>query len=213
MSFIDNKYVKTITPAMIAIVVGLCGNALFSLEKNSGKFYFVLGIFIIAVLVDIALIVYNISKEEQINELICESDEEIKSAMKKIIKMQGKVCIMSRDLSWVDAEVEACISFKSASMLIFAEKETELTERLKKCGVDLRYYGALGFEPKTRFTIIRYNANNPQVAIANTRNLIRKKGKFKHTIYQTTNESRIDEWINSLAVDMVTLCKLVCDGE
>lgn len=127
--------------------------------------------------------------------------------------MQGKICIMSRDLSWVDCEVRACIVSKAPNVLIFLEKETNLTNELRDNGVEIMCYGMWNFEPKTRFTIIRYNTNNPQVAIANTQNSIRKKGKIRHTIYQTQRNNGTDEWINSLAIDMIQLCKSVCNGE
>lgn len=100
---------------------------------------------------------------------------------------------------------------KKGSVLIFAQSENETTKTLVSRGVKVKYYDELGFKPKTRFTIIRYNKNDPQVAIANMENNIRKKNKFKHIIYQTSsNGTRQDEWINSLAVDMVQLCNVVC---
>lgn len=163
--------------------------------------------------VSLILLVYDHFKSNQSNEVTCTSDDDIKSQMKKIIKMQGKICIMSRDLSWVDSEVEACIYAKASSVLIFAEKRTELTKRLESKSVEILYYGGLGFEPKTRFTMIRYNTSNLQVAIANTQNSIRKKGNVKHVIYQTVKGKREDEWINSLASDMILLCKASCREE
>lgn len=213
MNILNNRYFKTIAPAVISAITGLSGNALFSLEVGSGGFFASIFIFVITLLADIILIIYYVSQKESDNKLVCESDDEIKEAMKKIIKMQGKICVMSRDLSWVDCEVEACILSKAPSVLIFAEKETSLTQKLQEKGVDIRYYGDLNFEPKTRFTVIRYNTNSPQVAIANTQNSIRKKGKIRHTIYQTQKNNGTDEWINSLAIDMIQLCKSVCKGK
>lgn len=163
--------------------------------------------------ISLIFLICDYFKEKQINEIVCSSDYEIKIQMKKIIKMQGKICIMSRDLSWVDAEIETCICSKANSVLIFAEKVTDLTERLQKNGVEILYYGGLGFEPKTRFTTIRYNTNNSQVAIANIQNSIRKRGKVKHVIYQTEKGRREDEWINSLAIDMISLCKSSLKGK
>ena len=51
-------------------------------------------------------------KADRINEITCQSEDEIRSAMIKIIKSQGKVCIMSRDLSWVNPEVSDCLKKK-----------------------------------------------------------------------------------------------------
>ena len=211
MNLFNNKYFKNIFPAIVSIIVGLCGNAIFSTQSKE-QFWFTIVLFIIAVLVDIGFISYYVFKSDEVNELTCQSDEEIKDAMKNLIKTQGKICIMSRDLTWVDCEIEAVIASKSTNILIFAEKENELTKKLQKTGVDIRYYGVLGFEPKTRFTVTRYNGNNPQVAIANTQNSVRKKSKIRHTIYQTKKNNGTDEWINSLAIDMISLCKRVCKG-
>jgi hypothetical protein len=148
---------------------------------------------------------------KKVNERVCCSDAEIKSAMKDIIRTQGKVCIMSRDLSWVDTEVEQCILTKKGSMLIFVEGPTELTKRLHKFGVRIMYYGHLHFEPSSRFTVIKY-PRDPQVAIANTKYSVRKRRNFKHTIYETGgNNCKQDKWINSLACDMIKLCELVCE--
>lgn len=144
-------------------------------------------------IVCIVMLSFDYYKDKQTNKIICTSDEEIKTQMKKIIKTPGKVGIMSRDLSWVDVEVEACIKEKAKSMLIFAEDPSPLTQRLELAGVEMRYYGVFGFEPKTRFTIIRYNTNKPQVAIANIEHSIRKRSKVKHTIYQTSTQGREDE--------------------
>ena len=138
------------------------------------------------------------------------SEDEIRSAMIKIIKSQGKVCIMSRDLSWVNPEVSDCLKKKKDNLLIFAQKETELTKKLKEAGIQIRYYGDTHFEPQTRFTIIGYNKPTPQVAISRTQYTIRKRGKLNHKIYQTSmSGDERDMWINSLALDMIDLCELV----
>jgi len=157
-----------------------------------------------------ATLLWGDIKANQRNEKICSSEDEVKTAMKALIKTQGKVCMMSRDLSWVDTEIEACIKEKKNSITIFVEKETELTQRLEAGGAIIRYYGSLHFEPKTRFTVIGYNRESPQVAIANTRYSIRKPGRFKHIIYETSGNNCVqDRWLTSLAVDMITLCNQV----
>lgn len=158
--------------------------------------------------------VYTRIQSNKENEILCFSPEEIKDNMKKLVKTQGKVCVMSRDLSWVDSEIEACIVEKKTSVLIFAQKSTELTKRLIEKGVDVRYYGKWNFEPRTRFTVVRYNRENPQVAIAFSQDSVRKKERTVHRIYETVgNGCKQDKWINSLALDMITLCGLISEGE
>lgn len=172
-------------------------------------------VWLVAVIVVIGLgcfafLVYDEIECNAHNERICTSKEAVEDAMKEIINSQGKICIMSRDLSWVTPEILGCLEAKKSNVLIFAQSENDTTKILTSRGVKVKYYDELDFEPKTRFTIIRYNKNDPQVAIANIQNSIRKKNKFKHTIYQTrANGNPQDEWINSLAVDMVHLCNAV----
>lgn len=144
---------------------------------------------------------------------VCKSEEETQEYMKKWIKNQGKVCVMSRDLSWVNTDIEEVMKTKKGSLRIFAQQETELTKRLRASGVDVRFYGCYNFEPKTRFTIIRYNRPDKQIAIANT--VARgKKLAYEHTIYQTDIKGDMkDTWIVSLADDLVGLCDIICERE
>lgn len=153
-------------------------------------------------------------KKRKPNERHCKSDEEIDQAMKEIIRSQGKICIVSRDLTWVTDEIIGILISKKSSVLIFAQHKNDTTDKLQKNGVRVKFYGKYKFEPKTRFTVIRYNRTNPQVAIANNEDSIRKNKKLKHVIYETSSTgSPQDAWINSLAVDMITLCDLVCMEE
>lgn len=142
------------------------------------------------------------------NIMICHSNEEIETQMHKLIKIQGKICIMSRDLSWVNNKIEAAIIGKRDSMLIFAQHSTVLTKRLSSKGVPVFLYGESGFEPKTRFTIIRYNQTNPQIAIAKPSNNLKGKHTYNHKIYQAENvNGDTDAWLISLAMDLMELCK------
>ena len=155
-------------------------------------------------------LVYDEIKRNTANERICKCTDDVNDAMKDIIESQGNICIMSRDLSWVNYDIAASLVHKKENVLIFAQSRNEITEELVNQGVKIKFYGNTGFEPKTRFTIIRYNRNDPQVAIANIKNSIRKKRKFRHIIYQTCSSGNPqDEWINSLAIDMVNLCNAV----
>jgi len=157
------------------------------------------------------ILLFDSVKKNQVNETVCKTEEEINKVMKELIRTKGKICIMSRDLSWVDDELESNICKQGSNLLIFVQKETTLTKRLKSSHVDVKYYGHLNFEPKTRFTVLRYNRNNPQVAIADTQGAVRRGKKLNHTIYETTEKGAYqDKWINSLALDMIDLCKEAC---
>lgn len=161
---------------------------------------------IIGILGIVYLVIESI-KRERVNEIVCTSKAEIKREMQKLINTPDRICIMSRDLSWVDVEVEKDLCRRGSDILVFAREEIELTKRLKEHRVNVKYYGKSGFEPKTRFTILRYNRNNPQVAIANTQNSVRQGKDVRHIIYETSESGgRHDQWINSLALDMIDLC-------
>lgn len=192
------------------IVAAASGASIISLAFSSNiSNYIRIPIAVFGVLA-IMFLIWAETKNDRINEIVCKNDEEIKESMKKIITTNGQICIMSRDLTWVDEDIEACLAKKGDSALIFAEHESELTRRLCSRGVNFQYYKKLGFVPKTRFTAVRYNRNNPQVAIANTQNSVKRGGSTLHTIYQTQSPGdKKDDWINSLAIDMISLCKLV----
>ncbi len=146
------------------------------------------------------------------NIKICKNQAEIESEMKELVKAQGKICIMSRDLSWVNPEIKEQLIKKNKNVRIFAQEKSPLTEELITGGVEVYYYGGLQFEPKTRFTIIRYNRPDHQVAIAETSSALKRKW-FEHKIYETKNESLQDRFICSLSLDLMEMCRLACKRE
>lgn len=143
---------------------------------------------------------------------ICKSDEEIRRYMVDWIKQKGQVKLLSRDLSWVESDSVALdiIRKKARDITIYAQCDSPLIQELKKFGVKVILYGHLTFEPVTRFTIIRSNKPDKQIAIAKTQSS--KKGKFKHTIYQTGVEGDDrDKWLISLAQDITNLLDAAID--
>ncbi len=205
---------KTIVNMISAVGTAASILSLAFIEGLSEKIKYGFIILGIVCLVVLLFGIFQDKKNMQINEIICTSDEKIKEEMKTLIKMQGKICIMSRDLTWVDDGIKKCIIEKKSSILIFAEHKTDLTKKFEEAGVDIRYYGKTGFIPNTRFTVVRYNKNDRQVAIANTKNTLRTKNKMRHTIYMTCdnpNDKR-DLWLSSLAYDMISLCEKVSEG-
>ncbi|MGM9543274.1 MAG: hypothetical protein ACI3VD_11415 [Candidatus Limivicinus sp.] len=151
-------------------------------------------------------------KKNHENIRLCKNQSEIEDAMEELVRSQGKICIMSRDLSWVNTDIKKFIEKKGTNIRIFAQEESSLTKELISNGVDVNYYGIYKFEPKTRFTIIRYNRADPQVAIAETSSALKKK-MFQHKIYQTGNDSFQDKFICSLSLDLMEICKLASERE
>lgn len=155
----------------------------------------------------ILFLIYNEIKDSRGNERVCQTNEEIMDTMMRLIKSDGKVAILSRDLSWVNEDIKFQMAKKANNIVLCVQKENKLTLELEDEGVVIRYYGHLGFEPVSRFTIIRYNKEEAQVAIANTESSVRTNTSFKHVIYQTSpHGNRQDEWINSLSKDLIKLC-------
>lgn len=163
------------------------------------------------------VLMYNVYEEAASNERICRSKKEIEEAMQELITSPGNICIMSHSLSWVTEDIIKTLKHKveeEKTVIVFAQQRNRTTTKLENNHIEVLYYGKYNFIPQTRFTVIRYDTNNPQVAIANMSHSIRRRKKFKHVIYETTpNNSPQDEWIKSLAVDMITLCKAVCREE
>ena len=174
--------------------------------------YIIMGIGIIC----FSWLLYDEYKSNRVNERVCTNQDQVNKTMEDIIKSQGKICIVSRDLSWVDENIKQSLVNKKENVLIFAQAKNDTTEQLKAEGIKVKFYGEK-YEPKTRFTAIRYNGANPQVAIAHIENTIRSrnsKRRFRHVIYETSSTGPVqDRWISSLAVDLITLCNLVSKDE
>lgn len=149
-------------------------------------------------------------KNNMKNNIICDSEEKIKVEMKKMLQEQGKIVVMSRSLGWVDDEILVATGKKKDRLIVYAEKENDITKKLKDQGVTVRLYGRTGFIPKTRYTIIRYGRNDAQVNVAETHSRIRLH-RFQHIIHQTSSAEEYDGYIVSLAIDMVNLMEKVCD--
>ena len=196
------RYVET--SAMLASIIAL------ALIKEIPLFLRVV-ILVISLLAGIKMFFEDYKKNNE-NIRICSNQAEIEDAMREIVRAQGKTCIMSRDLSWVTPEIKKILKRKKGNVRIFAQAESDLTIELISCGVEVYYYGVFEFEPKTRFTIIRYNRLDPQVAIAETSSVVRRRG-FQHKIYETRNDNMQDRFICSLSIDLMEMCRLACERE
>lgn len=166
-------------------------------------------IVVVAIFCLSAMLILGI-KNNMKNSIICDSEEKIKVEMKKMLQEQGKIVVMSRSLGWVDDEILVATGRKKDRLIVYAEKENDITKKLKDQGVTVRLYGRTGFIPKTRYTIIRYGRNDAQVNVAETHSRI-KLHRFQHIIHQTSSAEEYDGYIVSLAIDMVNLMEKVCD--
>lgn len=119
-------------------------------------------IVVVAIFCLSAMLILGI-KNNMKNSIICDSEEKIKVEMKKMLQEQGKIVVMSRSLGWVDDEILVATGRKKDRLIVYAEKENDITKKLKDQGVTVRLYGRTGFIPKTRYTIIRYGRNDASI--------------------------------------------------
>lgn len=103
----------------------------------------------------IAYLSHQTIADNRITETVLSSDEEIQERIKEIAKTQSEICISSKDLSWMNEEIESIIADNAANILLFVRSETAETRKLAGKGVRVKYYGETGFTPTTRFTLVQ----------------------------------------------------------
>jgi len=160
-------------------------------------------IIIFGVCCAIGIIIYSIIEYYREKPIVCKNDSETQEYLKDWINTDGKVTVLSRDLSWVDNNIKAIMKGKCADINIFAQKETSLTKELIASGCNVNYYGN-NFEPKSRFTVIRANKISKQIAMSTE---IKSKMRNKRIIHETKN-LLYDEWLHSLSDDIINLLEL-----
>lgn len=193
----------------IASAIGVFCSIISLLTFSKTPIWVKIIIAVVAIFCLSAMLILGI-KNNMKNNIICDSEEKIKVEMKKMLQEQGKIVVMSRSLGWVDDEILVATGRKKDRLIVYAEKENDITKKLKDQGVIVRLYGRTGFIPKTRYTIIRYGRNDAQVNVAETHSRIRLH-RFQHIIHQTSSAEEYDGYIVSLAIDMVNLMEKVCD--
>lgn len=68
---LNNKYFRTFVPTLSSMALGILGNMVFSMDKSTKSFPFVVFAFVISIIIEIALVLFKLLKEEEINEVIC----------------------------------------------------------------------------------------------------------------------------------------------
>lgn len=80
VKILNNKYSRAIIPTILSIIIGLCGNALFSLTPTSGLFIFSVVVLILCIILNIALILFycsiDINNEKELNDLTKQLNEQ-----------------------------------------------------------------------------------------------------------------------------------------
>lgn len=89
------------------------------------------------------------------------SQKKINNYMHAMLKGGGKCEICSRDASWIsDARIYSLLEGKACrgELTFLVHHSTQEVAKLGALGAEVIEYGALGFEPVTRFTVV--NAGN-----------------------------------------------------
>ena len=163
-------------------------------------------VILLAILCSISIYMLFLKKDN----ITCKSQQKINDFMKDWIRTEGVVEILSRDLSWVDDEMVAILASKGKDLNIYVENKNTIIDKIKATNTECKifYYNEFGFTPKSRFTIVRANKDERQIAIA----IKEEKGykKIKHCIY-ISKGSQIDKKILVLANDL--LQALRCKGK
>jgi len=129
----------------------------------------------------------------------CKSKEQITNQLLKFFSDDGRICIVSRNLSWSsDLKIQSKLKEKSIKndLNIFAEKESEYPVALTSTKSSAKFYEDLQFTPKCRFTITNYKNNNALLHIAHI------DDNENHLIYRYKNK---DGPIYYLALDLAEL--------
>ncbi|MEL7569169.1 MAG: hypothetical protein AAGU14_01270 [Eubacteriaceae bacterium] len=137
--------------------------------------------------------------------IIYEKQEDIEKYMLNWINTGGQVVVYSRNLSWVNDEIKEMMFKKGSELTIFAQNTSKLIEELIDKNVNVYLYGCTEYEPISRFTIIRANRTDKQIAIANVE---KRKQKEKHYIYESSRDS-MDRRLLDISTDLIEFTKHV----
>jgi hypothetical protein len=99
--------------------------------------------------------------------VLLKSEDDVKSYMSAQIKMgAGRTSILSRDLSWVDDDIEKILFelARHSNLTIFMESENAVSARLHSAGAEIFTYKTANF-PITRFIITNEGRADARVAL------------------------------------------------
>lgn len=159
----------------------------------------------IGILGAVFIVICEIRDYRKKKVVVCKSTDEINQYMYSWVKTPGVVNIFSRDLTWVTEEIKHHLFSRGSDISICAEKDTPLTKELASHGVKIYLYGDWGYAPQSRFTMIRANKPDKQIAIAKS---TKQNKKIRHEIYETT-DNFTDEWLKTISSDLFEIVKAI----
>jgi hypothetical protein len=121
----------------------------------------VLGTFFLAVIIS-EIVTYRTAHGR-----VYKNDADTKRYMQRWIQRGARTVIVSRDMSWVDEPIKHLLLEKARKneLLLFAQSDWPICRELSTAGAEVMKYGDLGWQPRTRFTIINYDRHDERVAV------------------------------------------------
>lgn len=152
----------------ISALIGIIGFMWPLLDIETVNFTILQWIFISAsILILIGYIIY----ESFSGPKKYKNQEDIKKYMRNWIGQNGRIVILTRDMSWADDLVTKNGLREKArrnELTICQPTKTNFSTELEQLGAEIYDYSNLGFVPQSRFTFIRYNTVSSKVAIGKT---------------------------------------------
>jgi hypothetical protein len=98
-----------------------------------------------------------------------ETPEKIRDFMNDWISQEGRVAIYTRDMSWAQQEerILRLLNRKASAgeLTLVLPRHIELSRRLEARGATVYTYPGFEYEPKSRFTVVRFGREDAEVAI------------------------------------------------
>jgi hypothetical protein len=113
------------------------------------------------------VIISEIATYRRAHGRIYKDEADNKRYMQRWIQQGARTVIVSRDMSWVDEPIKRLLLEKARKneLVLFAQSDWPICRELSAAGADVRKYGDLGWQPRTRFTIINYGRHDEKVAV------------------------------------------------
>lgn len=157
---------------------------------------------VIIVLVFLFFAVIDIKAERKNSAKSYKKDQDINNYMFNMLKNSGKCEICSRDASWIsDKKINRLLIEKANNneLTFLVHEITDALKTLKQQGATVIEYGALGFDPIARFTVVNSgNHASSYVAIG------RRKPNEPHVIEEMDSSHPT----YSMAVDLIRIIKI-----
>ena len=167
------------------------------------------GFFVFCLIISIISIVYiifqiNLYKKSRQQTYVHSSQEKVNKYLYDWIKEGSRTVIFTRDFTWANSSyaMQSMLEEKSRrhELIVCLYQPTEITNRLKDLGAEIYIHNL--HDLKSRFTIIHYGTNSPQITIG----LRNADGNYVNKRYSM----QYDPHIYNLFVELFESIKATC---